>query len=161
MKHPLVSIIVPCYNQAQYLSEALESVLQQTYTDWECIIVNDGSPDNTDIIVKDWLQRDNRFKYLYKDNGGLSSARNFGIENSNGTYILLLDADDKYHHTFIEKGVKVLIEDISCGVVTSWGQRFVGNNLLDVFKLSGKKHNDFLFKNAAIGTALILSLIHI
>ena len=78
----LVSIIVPCYNQAHFLDEALQSVLSQTYTNWECIIVNDGSPDNTENIAEKWLAVDSRFKYIKKDNGGLSSARNIGIKMS-------------------------------------------------------------------------------
>jgi glycosyltransferase involved in cell wall biosynthesis len=94
MKNPLVSIIVPCYNQAQYLDEALQSVIDQTYQNWECIIVNDGSPDNAEFVVKQWLAKDSRFVYLYKENGGLSSARNAGLDNANGDYIQFLDADD-------------------------------------------------------------------
>lgn len=91
---PLISIIVPCYNQARYLSEALESVLVQTYSCWECIIVNDGSTDNTEEVSRKWLSQDGRFKYIYKKNGGLSSARNAGLELAAGEYIQLLDADD-------------------------------------------------------------------
>lgn len=90
-----ISIIVPCYNQAQYLDECLQSVLDQTYQDWECIIVNDGSPDNTDEVAKKWIEKDARFKYLYKENGGLSSARNAGVEIASGEWILPLDCDDK------------------------------------------------------------------
>ncbi|MFD1601634.1 glycosyltransferase family 2 protein [Flavobacterium artemisiae] len=89
-----VSIIVPCYNQAQYLSEALESILNQTYENWECIIVNDGSPDNTHEIAQEWLKKDKRFKYLFKENGGLSSARNAGLDIAEGDYVQFLDADD-------------------------------------------------------------------
>ena len=63
---PLISVVVPCYNQAQYLDECLQSVLNQTYQDWECIIVNDGSSDNTEKIAKKWVSKDPRFKYLYK-----------------------------------------------------------------------------------------------
>ena len=63
---PLISVIVPCYNQAQYLDECLQSVLEQTYQNWECIIVNDGSPDNTEEVVKKWTEKDPRFKYLKK-----------------------------------------------------------------------------------------------
>lgn len=66
-----VSVIVPCYNQAKYLSEALQSVLDKTYENWECIIVNDGSPDNTEEVAKQWVEKDSRFKYFYKENGGL------------------------------------------------------------------------------------------
>lgn len=91
----VISIIVPCYNQAQYLDECLQSVLDQTYQDWECIIVNDGSPDNTEEIGKKWVEKDSRFKYICKENGGLSSARNAGIEIAKGKYILPLDADDR------------------------------------------------------------------
>ncbi|WP_374360648.1 glycosyltransferase family 2 protein, partial [Cloacibacterium sp.] len=75
---PLISVVVPCYNQAQYLDECLQSVLNQTYQDWECIIVNDGSPDHTEEIAKNWVEKDTRFIYLSKENGGLSSARNAG-----------------------------------------------------------------------------------
>ena len=94
MHNPLISVIVPCYNQAQYLDECLQSVLDQTYPNWECIIVNDGSPDNTEEVAKKWLAKDSRFKYYYKKNGGLSSARNYGLDKSIGEFIQLLDCDD-------------------------------------------------------------------
>jgi glycosyltransferase involved in cell wall biosynthesis len=94
MYNPLVSIIVPCYNQAQYLDEALDSVLKQTYENWECFIVNDGSLDDTEAVAKKWLEKDSRFKYLFQENGGLGSARNLGLNNSNGAFIQFLDADD-------------------------------------------------------------------
>lgn len=92
--NPLISIIVPCYNQAQFLPEALHSVLQQTYKNWECIIVNDGSPDNTEEVARQWLAKDPRFKYIQKENGGLSSARNAGLDLVTGHYIQFLDSDD-------------------------------------------------------------------
>ena len=63
-----VSVIVPCYNQAQYLDEALQSIVEQTYADWECVIVNDGSPDPTEEVAKKWMQKDSRFKYLFQEN---------------------------------------------------------------------------------------------
>lgn len=94
MNQPLISIIVPCYNQSQYLDECLQSVLDQTYPDWECIIVNDGSPDNTEEVARKWVEKDVRFKYFYKENGGLSSARNFGILKSEGVFVFFIDADD-------------------------------------------------------------------
>lgn len=90
----LVSIIIPCYNQAQYLEKCLQSVLEQTYSNWECIIVNDGSIDNTEQIALKWSKIDSRFIYIKKDNGGLSSARNKGLENVKGNYIQFLDSDD-------------------------------------------------------------------
>lgn len=92
--NPLVSVIVPCYNQAQYLSEALQSILDQTYTNWECIIVNDGSPDATHEIAQQWVAQDFRFKYIYQENKGVSSARNLGLEYALGEFIQFLDSDD-------------------------------------------------------------------
>ncbi|MGG7036309.1 MAG: glycosyltransferase family 2 protein [Flavobacterium sp.] len=94
MKTNLVSIIVPCYNQAQYLDECLQSVFDQTYENWECIIVNDGSSDNTEEVAMRWVSRDVRFKYVFKENGGLSSARNAGLKIAKGDYLQFLDSDD-------------------------------------------------------------------
>lgn len=94
MNNSLISIIMPCYNQARFLDEALQSVLNQTYSNWECIIVNDGSSDSSEKIGKNWVTKDHRFHYFHKVNGGVSSARNFGIEKAKGTYIQFLDADD-------------------------------------------------------------------
>lgn len=91
---PFISIIVPCFNQAHYLPEALESIQRQTYHHWECIIIDDGSTDNTGEVAWKWLVKDNRFRYMRKENGGLSSARNAGLEIAKGDYIQLLDADD-------------------------------------------------------------------
>lgn len=90
----LISVIVPCYNQSIYLDETLQSVFNQTYQNWECIIVNDGSTDDTEKIGLKWLKKDIRFSYYFKENGGLSSSRNFGIEKSNGDYLQFLDSDD-------------------------------------------------------------------
>ena len=118
---PLISVIVPCYNQAQYLDDCLQSVLDQTHQDWECIIVNDGSPDNTEEVAKKWLAKDSRFKYLYKENGGLSSARNAGIKDSIGQFIFFLDCDDKisgsgvfeiYHSYLTAYNYDVIIGDV-------------------------------------------------
>jgi len=109
--NPLISIIVPCYNQAQYLDECLQSVLEQTYTDWECIIVNDGSPDNTEEIARKWVEKDSRFKYLHQENGGVAAARNYGIKNALGTWILPLDGDDKIAAQYIELASKKMIEN--------------------------------------------------
>jgi len=93
----LVSIIIPCFNQAQYLPAALQSILEQSYTNWECIIVNDGSQDNTEEIAQLWLKKDNRFRYFYKQNGGLSSARNLGLDIVAGNFVQFLDCDDVLH----------------------------------------------------------------
>ncbi|MGC8747495.1 MAG: glycosyltransferase [Candidatus Kapaibacteriota bacterium] len=117
--NPIVSIIIPCYKNAQFLSEVLESVVEQTFKDWECIIVNDGSPDNTREVAQQLISKypDKKITYLEKENGGVASARNYGIENAKGKYILPLDADDKIAPTFLEKTVKVLEENADIHIV--------------------------------------------
>jgi glycosyltransferase involved in cell wall biosynthesis len=120
----MVSVIVPCYNYAQYLSEALDSVLAQTYEDWECIIINDGSPDNTEEVALEYCERDARFKYLYKENGGHSSARNYGIRHSSGKYILPLDADDTLSKDYVKEAVKKIESDENIKIVTGQVQYF-------------------------------------
>jgi len=104
----LVSIIIPCYNQAKFLDDALNSVFHQKHENWECIIVNDGSVDNTEQVVNYWVEQDARFNYIYKNNSGLSSARNKGLEIAKGDYIQFLDADD-----FIEQNkLRISLEKI-------------------------------------------------
>lgn len=102
---PKISLIVPCYNQAQYLSETLDSVLAQTYSSWECIIINDGSKDDTETVALHYTQLNNRFKYIYQDNQGVSVARNNAVLQSSGEYILPLDGDDKIGSTYVEKAL--------------------------------------------------------
>lgn len=89
-----VSIIIPCYNQELYLEDTLNSVFSQTFDNWECLIVDDGSIDSSAEIANKWCERDERFKLLKKANGGLSSARNYGLDHAVGEYIQFLDGDD-------------------------------------------------------------------
>ncbi len=90
------SIIIPTYNRATLLPETIKSVQNQTYTNWECIVVDDGSSDNTKEIVESIIQNDNRIKYLYQKNAERSAARNNGIRNSTGNFICFLDSDDHF-----------------------------------------------------------------
>jgi glycosyltransferase involved in cell wall biosynthesis len=94
---PKVSIIVNCFNQGCYLERAVKSVLSQTFPDIECLIVDDGSTDNTRQISEQLMNLDERVKYYYKENGGLPSSRNFGVEKAQGEWIQCLDADDWIH----------------------------------------------------------------
>ncbi|PIF43414.1 glycosyl transferase family 2 [Chryseobacterium sp. 52] len=100
---PKISVIVPCYNQGIYLDECLQSVMDQTFTNWECLIVNDGSTDETEKIAEKWTKKDSRFQYIHKENGGISSARNTGLEKASGEYIQFLDSDDTIHREKFEK----------------------------------------------------------
>lgn len=109
MNSAKISIIIPCYNQGHYLNDTLHSVYNQSYSNWECIIINDGSTDNTDEIANEWVIKDTRFKYFYKKNGGLSSARNAGLEKMQGEYVLFLDSDDCIHKDKISKSINLLI----------------------------------------------------
>lgn len=146
-----VSIIVPCYNQAQYLDEALQSVLEQTYVNWECIVVNDGSPDNTEEVAKKWLEKDNRFKYIYQENTGVSGARNIGITNAAGEFILPLDADDKISTEYVSIAVDSFNQDVSLKVVYCKAEKFgdeVGLWNLPLYSLKALAIDNMIFCSA-------------
>lgn len=121
---PKISIIVPCYNQAQYLDEALQSVANQTYENWECIIVNDGSTDDTEETARVWIEKDKRFSYLLLENGGLSNARNSGISKAICEFILPLDADDKIAANYIEAALEAFEKDDTLKVVYCKAEKF-------------------------------------
>jgi glycosyltransferase involved in cell wall biosynthesis len=93
----LVSIIVPCYNYGNYIPEALASIREQTYPDWECIIVDDGSTDNSREVIEAFIENDQRFRLIKIANSGVSTARNTGVAHSKGSYLFPLDADNKMH----------------------------------------------------------------
>jgi len=125
MGTPLVTIVTPCYNQAQYLSEALNSVLAQTYSNWECVIVNDASKDNTEEVALSYCKKDARIHYCpLEQNQGLCRARNHGINNSSGKYILPLDSDDMIGDRYLEEAVKVLETQNEVKVVYGQGLYF-------------------------------------
>lgn len=100
MSRPSVSVIIPSYNYAAYIAGCIQSVLDQTFTDFEVIVVDDGSKDNTADVVAQF--NDPRVKYIYQENKGLPGARNTGIRNAAGTYLAFLDSDDKYHPRKLE-----------------------------------------------------------
>lgn len=97
-----ITIIIPAYNIECYLNKCIESIVKQTYKDIEIIIVNDGSTDNTSKMCDIWKNKDNRIKYIYKNNGGLSSARNSGLNIATGKYIVFIDSDDFIENNMIE-----------------------------------------------------------
>lgn len=101
--HPLISVIIPVYNVERFLGECVYSVLDQTYSNLEILLIDDGSTDNSGHICDLLSKKDNRIKVIHKKNGGLSDARNVGIVKSKGKYISFVDSDDKVKPTFIEK----------------------------------------------------------
>lgn len=106
----LVSVIIPCYNQGDFLGNALQSLINQTYSNWECIIVDDGSADNTPEVGKIFQNGDSRITYFKKENGGLSSARNLGLNKIKGDFVQFLDADDFISVKKFELSIKSLVE---------------------------------------------------
>ena len=103
MKEELISIIVPVYKVEEYLTECIESIINQSYKNLEIILVDDGSPDNCGQICDEYAKKDNRIKVIHKENGGLSSARNAGLDIATGEYISFIDSDDYVAENFIEK----------------------------------------------------------
>ena len=99
---PLISLIVPIYNTEKYLHQCLDSILNQTYTNFEVLLVNDGSTDSSGIICQEYVENDSRFRYFEKNNGGVASARNLGLERSGGAYITFIDSDDWIEPTYVE-----------------------------------------------------------
>ena len=128
MKSPVVSIIVPCFKQADFLPETLESVINQSYDNWECIIIDDGSPDNTGEIASLYCHKDSRFRYLRTENHGLASARNTGIINTTGEYILPLDSDDIIGRQYLEKAIIYYTEHPDCKLVYCRARLFGAEN---------------------------------
>jgi glycosyltransferase involved in cell wall biosynthesis len=130
MLNPLISIITPCFNSGKYIKDTIESVLYQTYTNFEWIIINDGSTDNTEEIVQSY--KDERIRYIYQENRGQCTASNKGIEASIGNFIKFLDADDIMNLTHLQNLIDCIKDEetlISC----SWGRFY--NDDLSSFKL--------------------------
>lgn len=102
IKTPLVSVIMPAYNASDYIMEAIDSIIAQTFTDWELIIVDDGSTDKTSEILSEYLTTDSRICYYYQENGKQGKARNLAISKSKGEYLAFLDADDLWINNKLE-----------------------------------------------------------
>jgi glycosyltransferase involved in cell wall biosynthesis len=120
---PRVSVVVPCYNLGQYVEEAVDSVLAQTYQDFEIIVVNDGSTDSRTNDILRGLRRP-RTVVLTTENRGLPAARNLAIQHSRGAYVCALDADDKLHPEFLARTTAILAADPGVGFVSTWVECF-------------------------------------
>ena len=117
MEKALVSIMMPVYNGEALIEASIESLLRQTYTNWECIIIDDGSNDSTPSIID--ALTDKRFVVRHQPNGGRPIARQHALDLANGEYIAMLDAEDLYHPEKIERQVKILAENPNVMAVTT------------------------------------------
>lgn len=103
MKEELISVIIPIYKVEKYLKKCVDSIIDQSYTNLEIILVDDGSPDDCGKICDQYAEKDSRIKVIHKENGGVSQARNIGIDNTNGKYVVFIDADDYIKNNYIQK----------------------------------------------------------
>ena len=114
LRAPLVSVIIPCFNQARFLGEAIASVQKQTYPNIEIIVVDDGSSDNTQQVANSFAN----VKYRFQSNAGLSAARNAGVRKSNGFFLVFLDADDLLYPNAVETNARFLLKNPSWAFVS-------------------------------------------
>lgn len=166
---PLVSIIIPTYNRAYLIKETLDSVLLQAYTNWECIVVDDGSTDNTKKIIEEYLKKDSRFQYFSRPTNkpkGANACRNYGFEQSKGEYIQWFDSDDLMHPQKLNLKIEYALSENAAIVVDTHTTKneFVlkSNPNLEVFEsedfyvdyILGKKPvitNDVMVRQSVIG----------
>lgn len=131
MTAPLVSIVIPTYNRNSLIGETLDSVLAQTYKNWECIIVDDGSTDNTYETVVSYVDKDNRFQYHKRPDthiAGGNGARNYGLEKSKGIFIQFLDSDDLLAKNKLESQISILLEEQSdYNLISCKWEKFMDN----------------------------------
>jgi len=103
---PKISIIVPVYKVEKYLHRCLDSIIAQTFTDWECILIDDGSPDGSGKICDEYAEKDERFKVFHQENQGVSAARNKGLDEARGEYVNFIDSDDWIANSLLEKSIE-------------------------------------------------------
>ena len=124
----LISIIIPIYNVENYLRQCLDSIMGQTYKNFECLLINDGSADHSSKICEEFVEKDSRFRYFEKENGGVSSARNLGIEHSKGEYITFIDSDDWVDSDYLEALYTTLLEEGADITVSTYKQFNINDN---------------------------------
>ena len=122
----MVSIIMPVYNSEKYVSDAIESVCNQSYKNWELLIVNDGSTDQSSKIIDDYAKKDSRIKVFHRSNEGVSMARNYALDKCNGNYITFIDSDDVYHPERLKKMMQIFVQNPDCDIVFSRQKEFQG-----------------------------------
>ena len=147
-----ISFIVPCYNAAKYLTQLITSVQKQTINDWELLLIDDGSTDNTHEIVNQFLN-DTRIHYIYQKNSGVSSARNHGLQEAKGQYITCIDADDWIETNFIETFKKVNLANINiCGYREVYSNNKIKTECSPSFKYSNLPLDTYIVRNSYFRT---------
>ncbi|MDM5209490.1 glycosyltransferase family 2 protein [Cytobacillus kochii] len=154
----LVSIITPAYNCEKYISEAIESVLAQSYSNWEILIVNDNSTDNTEIIVNEYSQKDSRIKVInLNENSGAAVARNTAIENARGRFIAFLDSDDRWKRDKLKQQIGFMIEKKYGFTFTEYEYIQDKNNSVEkTFKVPQSLNYSQALKNTVIGCLTVI-----
>lgn len=147
MNNYKVSIIIPCYNSEKFIQKTIHSVINQKYTNWECIIINDGSQDNTEFIAKKAIQDDSRLSIISQKNSGLSVSRNIGINNANGDFIYFLDADDLLNENSIQNLVNLASNQKNADIIIGKTAITFGQNLVVEDHLSHYLHTNKLLTN--------------
>lgn len=133
----IISIIMPVYNSEKYVSEAIESVRNQSYENWELLIVNDGSTDMSPKIIDDYFKKDSRIKVFHRKNEGVSLARNFALNYICGEYVTFIDSDDVYHADRLKRMLQVFEQYVDCDIVFSRHKEFTGK--LEIKEATGTK----------------------
>lgn len=129
MNNPLISIIIPIYNAEKKLRTCLDSILSQSFSDWECLLIDDGSIDNSGKICEEYANSNDKFIVVHKENGGVSSARNLGIRESKGKWLSFIDADDHICEDYLAKLAEKQDADlILCGFKSSQGIDFLSED---------------------------------
>ncbi|QTD37560.1 glycosyltransferase family 2 protein [Polaribacter batillariae] len=150
VKQPLISIILTTYNRVHFVEEMLSCILKQTYTNWECIIIDDNSIDNTKQVITNFIEEDNRFTFVIKPNihkKGLPSSRNIGINKAKGDYLVFFDDDDYIHEKLLEICVKEFLNDKSISFVHYQKKPFTGVFKKESFKNSLNNNKSILEGN--------------
>ncbi len=148
---PLVSIIIPVFNDEKHISETIDSVINQSYKYWECIIVNDGSHDKSSEIISKKIVIDNRFQFYDKENTGVSDTRNFAISKTKGEFILPLDSDDLISNDYLLEAIKIFSKSPNTTLVYCKAMFF--GDKKGVYKLPEYNHEDLIVSNSIFPTA--------
>lgn len=145
---PLISIIMPVYNVEQYLNYCMESILAQDYKNLEIILIDDGSTDSSGDMCDEYAKNDSRIKVIHKKNGGLSSARNIGIEVMTGKYMTFVDPDDYIRIDYVSRMYKYILEDETDLVVCSY-KKILGVIIRAFFSFVCGTYDRKAFRNRA------------